>query len=385
MRQNGGVLLDLSEFMHTPLRTGIQRVCYELICHWEAAVPLILVRVTPDGRLTLLPDETRAAMMTFFQTEGSESEAARERLRVYGGDGGREVRADDYWRYQALLNPELFYAPWRVAFYEKLLEQMRERIFFIIYDFLPWFRPQLFYQGAPLDTMGYFRLVRDLQHLSFISAATQEDFLHRVARKPRATGPVLMLGSDGLGMARPNFKPHHRRFTVVSTLEPRKNHAAVLDAFETLWAEGVDAELTFVGRRGELDEPVERQLQRLEREEPRFKCLEQVDDSTLRRLILSSRATIFPSLAEGFGVPPLESLALGVPVIVSAGLPSIAMIDKPGQIRLPQPNAANIRQAVLDMLGDPFAERKYDEIQGLRLPTWADLSRQLGDWIESNS
>jgi glycosyltransferase involved in cell wall biosynthesis len=104
----------------------------------------------------------------------------------------------------------------------------------------------------------------------------------------------------------------------------------------------------------------------------------------VRHLIRGSRATIFASQAEGFGLPPLESLALGVPVIVSEGLPSIAMIEPPGQVRLAQPDAAGIRQAVLDMLDDTFARRKYEEIRGLNLPTWADLSRRLGQWIESS-
>ena len=86
---------------------------------------------------------------------------------------------------------------------------------------------------------------------------------------------------------------------------------------------------------------------------------------------------------EGYGIPPLESLALGVPVVVTDGLPSIAMLEPHGQIRLPQPTSAAIVQAVRDLLDDDFARRKYEEIRRLRLPTWAEMVGRLSAWIES--
>src|SRR5262249_57828256 len=110
--------------------------------------------------------------------------------------------------------------------------------------------------------------------------------------------------SDGLGVAAPEFTPHSRRFTVVGSLEPRKNHRAVLDAFEALWDEGTEVELTFVGRWVFLEEDVRRRIDRLQAEEPRFQWLREQDDAAVRRLIRGSRATLFASQAEGFGLPP---------------------------------------------------------------------------------
>jgi glycosyltransferase involved in cell wall biosynthesis len=379
------ILLDLTEFITRPNRTGIQRVCQEIVSHWEVDCPLVPVRVGPDGRMRLLPEDTFATMATYFRAAGPAGETALRRLRAYGEEPGRELSSDEVLTYRALLNPELFFAEARLGFYEQLVPRMRDRLFFIVYDFLPWLYPSLFAKCGLLCTMGYVRLVRSLEQLSFISAATQRDYLRRIVRRERPTGPVLMLGSDGLGVAEPRFTAGNRRFTVVGSLEPRKNHRAVLDAFEALWDEGVEVELTFVGRWVSLEEEMRQRIERLQEEEPRFQWLREQDDSAVRRLIRTSRATIFVSQAEGFGLPPLESLALGVPVIVSEGLPSIAMIEPSGQVRLPRPDAASIRQAVLEMLEDPFARRKYDEIPGLNLPSWADLGRRVGQWIDSNS
>src|SRR5262249_9082609 len=149
---------------------------------------------------------------------------------------------DEVGAYRGLLNPELFFDGARLDFYDRLLPRLRDRVFFFLHDFLPWLRPQLFAKGGLLYTMGYVRLVRRLEHVSFNSEATRRDYLERILRRDRPTGPVLMLGSDGLGVAEPEFTAHARSFTVIGSLEPRKNHRAVLDAFEALWAEGVEVE-----------------------------------------------------------------------------------------------------------------------------------------------
>lgn len=60
------------------------------------------------------------------------------------------------------------------------------------------------------------------------------------------------------------------------------------------------------------------------------------DDNTLREVLAGARALVFGSEQEGFGLPPLEALSAGIPVIVSERIPSIAMLPPDGQIRLMQ-------------------------------------------------
>ncbi len=379
---SAAILFDLTELTATPLRTGIQRVCFEILSRWRAPESLRLARVNGDGRMQLLPEGTAQAIQEFFRARPGQHEAARARLVHLGQEVGRVLDTEEILRHRAVLNPELFFALPRVAFYEELAVQMADRLFFIVYDFLPMLRPSFFAKGAILQTMPYLRLLRRLKHLAFISEATKQDFTKRIVRRDDWGGPVLALGGNGLGEAEPVFSPSKRRITVLGSLELRKNHAAVFDAFASLWEQGVDVTLSLIGRYVHLQDSVRQQLERLHREEPRFQWLTDQDDHAVREQIRGSRATLFPSLLEGFGIPPLESLALGVPVIVSEGIPSIAMIEPLGQIRLSPPDSPAIQRAVRDMLDDDFARQKHEEIRQLRLPTWSELVRRLPEWIE---
>ena len=61
---------------------------------------------------------------------------------------------------------------------------------------------------------------------------------------------------------------------------------------------------------------------------------------------------LFPSEGEGFGIPPMEALHAGIPVIVSAGLPALAGQPGLGQIRLEPVTSGTIAEAVRMLLDD---------------------------------
>ncbi|MHC4548573.1 MAG: glycosyltransferase family 4 protein [Planctomycetota bacterium] len=96
----------------------------------------------------------------------------------------------------------------------------------------------------------------------------------------------------------------------VGTLEPRKNHLRLIRAFGRLQT---DAELRIVGRRGWLCDDVEQAVART----PRVALLGQVPEPQLRSLLAGARALAYPSLLEGFGLPVLEAMAAGKPVLTS--------------------------------------------------------------------
>lgn len=106
-------------------------------------------------------------------------------------------------------------------------------------------------------------------------------------------------------------------FIMVGTIEPRKRHAAALEAFSKLWEAGVAANLLMVGRIGwEVDAFIEAAKQHPQYGKSMFLC-HQVGDHELRAAMARADATIMASKAEGFGLPIVESLAFGVPVLAS--------------------------------------------------------------------
>jgi glycosyltransferase involved in cell wall biosynthesis len=101
----------------------------------------------------------------------------------------------------------------------------------------------------------------------------------------------------------------------VGTLEPRKNYVFLVDVFEKLKA--FDGDLVIAGMRGWKDEPILARMRASGRSD-RIRYLEFVPDADLPGLYAGADLFICPSLYEGFGFPPLESMACGTPVLSSS-------------------------------------------------------------------
>lgn len=125
--------------------------------------------------------------------------------------------------------------------------------------------------------------------------------------------PVVFPNGGTGGLAEPYF-------VMLGTIEARKNHWMVLNVWRQLVAE-LRAErvpkLVLIGRRGWECEQVVDMLERCE--VLRGVVLEQgdCDDAMVGAWLRGARALLFPSFAEGFGIPLVEALAVGTPVIAS--------------------------------------------------------------------
>ena len=96
----------------------------------------------------------------------------------------------------------------------------------------------------------------------------------------------------------------------IGTVEPRKNYELLLK----VWREGRDLpRLIIIGGKGWADPATFAQLETT----PGVTLIPGLDDAAVAALLSGARALVFPSLAEGFGLPPLEAAARGVPVIVA--------------------------------------------------------------------
>lgn len=108
----------------------------------------------------------------------------------------------------------------------------------------------------------------------------------------------------------------------LSTLEPRKNIELLLKVFSDI-QDKVDYDLVLVGRKGwKMDEIVEKYDK-----DGRIHITGFVDDEHVSVIYKNAMCFVFPSLYEGFGLPPVEALALGTPVIASdaASIPEVLM------------------------------------------------------------
>ncbi|WP_432448581.1 glycosyltransferase family 4 protein [Aliiroseovarius marinus] len=105
-------------------------------------------------------------------------------------------------------------------------------------------------------------------------------------------------------------------FVTIGTIEPRKNHTLLLDIWEQISTDtpaDTCPQLVIIGQRGWKNEDL---FARLDARPANVIELSGLDDAEMVTCLARARALLFPSFAEGFGLPPLEAAALGVPVIV---------------------------------------------------------------------
>jgi glycosyltransferase involved in cell wall biosynthesis len=138
---------------------------------------------------------------------------------------------------------------------------------------------------------------------------------------------VTELGCDHIARALPpeGFGPSARPYILtVSRVDARKNHLRMLEAFELLVAEGLPHAWIVAGPRGYGAEIFERALA-ASPARARVEWRETVRDDELPKLYAQASAFVFASLNEGFGLPPLEAMVCGTPVVSSAvtSLPEI--------------------------------------------------------------
>jgi len=190
-----------------------------------------------------------------------------------------------------------------------------------------WFRPgrAAYYRLAVRRSVGLAsRVIAD-------SEATARDLME-LAGVSRDRIDVVPLGVDAAyrpadlaecDRVRARYALPARFFLYVGTIEPRKNLARLVDAWSRI-AESCDADLVLAGREGwrmaALREAMARSPRRNRIHLPGF-----VRHEDLPGMLGAAQIFVWPSLYEGFGLPPLEAMACGVPVITSntSSLPEV--------------------------------------------------------------
>ena len=106
-------------------------------------------------------------------------------------------------------------------------------------------------------------------------------------------------------------------YIAVGTIETRKNHQYLLDAFDLVWAKCPDASLYIIGKIGWLSEQVMDRIKKHPLFNKNLFIFHNVSDTELYHYYKHAKALIWPSLAEGFGLPIIEALHQGLPVLAS--------------------------------------------------------------------
>ncbi len=164
-------------------------------------------------------------------------------------------------------------------------------------------------------------------------------------------------------------------FVTVGTIEPRKNHALLLDVWETL--PDTAPKLVIAGTRGWNNEAVFARLDSAPMMGRTVFEFANLDDRTLAALVRNSRGLLFPSFAEGFGLPPIEAAALQVPIICS-NLPVYQEILGDLPVYLDSADVYIWRKTIKTMTEQA---RQNTRPRMVQIPSWRDhFNRVLTRW-----
>ncbi len=279
-----------------------------------------------------------------------------------------------------LFTPEVFGEAEREGF-GSWLENSPCRAAAVYYDAIPLKFPGVTWTKSVGRHPGYLKRLARFERVLAISEASRKELLGywEWARPAiRATVTVIPLGADAAGMPRVTEVPSASAtpaLLMVGIVEPRKNQSLMLDVCGQLWNSGLEFDLHLVGRvNPQFGAPIVQRAKALAKRHRGLKFHGPLDDTGVRRLQAASRAAVFPSLAEGNGLPVLEALWQGIPCVCSR-IPSLEENAAGGGCILVP---ANSTPAWADTLREVLTDDT--RLASLRL---AAVSRPLPTWAES--
>jgi alpha-1,2-rhamnosyltransferase len=414
------ILLECTNTRATDLSTGIQRVVRNVIR--EAAslegelqiecVPVVIkdgefFRARKSSRRTLLEQAHRLLLHLHQQCSHTcqrgrlatrlrkllypksivrrllDATAAMSGERIHFGESDILLMLDASWHLPA----------WPAI---RRAQQQGCPVGCVYYDLIPLQYPEFCVDG-PLVPLYRDWLDHAVDELDFFIAISQtvsrglEQYAHASGRSTEVRSErfeSFHLGADFSqsapdGPTRPELRQlfpedrAHSPYLCVGTIEPRKNHRHLLDAFELVWQHAPHVKLCIVGGVGwKCEEVVERVRQHPLHGKSLF-MFNDVSDTELRFCYERAKTLIFPSIVEGFGLPIVEALHFGLPALASdtpihreVGEEYCAYFD----LNDPRSLAAMILHSERE--GAPLAVKSAKDYP---FATWTDSCRELLD------
>lgn len=306
----GRLIVDLSVISQNDAGTGIQRVVRAIASH------LAQLRSTSDVEILFVECRKRR----HFQLECSRTgySSTDEMITYRAGDLflGLDFSLDALWQMR------------------RELARMRKEgvsFWYLVYDFLPLTQPHWFSAPTVLRFSNWLAIMAGTADGFFcisqpVARQLPEIMRLRAGIEHCPPGVVIPMGWDLSGSRPSTGVPEGFEELLdqlsggpvilqVGTIEPRKGHADSLAAMELLWQQGSQARLLFVGGPGWKMGDFIAQLGRHPEFGHRLFWANRISDEALDRLYSICAGMIFPSLGEGFGLPVVEALAHGKPVL----------------------------------------------------------------------
>lgn len=381
------IILDASPlgigFYHRQARTGISRVVEQLVAGLQRADDVTLLLAAP----THLTETMRYAEVAFgpqvpaFANPSTEQKwahiensllkplspvgkpskllrriAYEARLRL-----GKETSRfeTDYLPANALYHATFFPAP------DDIRKSRKMPLLQSIHDLIPIRHPEWFTSGEQTVKQVLATLPANAW-VTTVSQATKDDFCDHTGFDPARVVPILLAASPDLfysGADEAQIRTIRQKLGIdeqpyllsLATLEPRKNIAHLIRSFGRLVDGGelpADIRLVLVGTKGWKFDEIMAEASKNPALASRLHFTGFVEDEDLAPLYNGALAFVYPSLYEGFGLPPLEAMQCGLPVITS-DIPAITEVVGEAAIRVAPTDSDALCEAILKLVASP--------------------------------
>lgn len=277
------------------------------------------------------------------------------------------------------------------------------RTYFLVHDLLPVRMPEVFPDGAADDFADWLLSTAQLDGIIAVTRHVADDYSawmseqsgrlaeraqpfylgwsHHGADLGNSAPSAGLPGDAGRILAQLRSCPS---FLLVGTIEPRKGHLQVLQAFSELWQQGIEANLVIVGKEGwkGLPDAVRRNIPetlKALREHPergkRLVWLENASDEYLEKLYANCTGLIAASLGEGFGLPLIEAAQHGLPIL-ARDIPVFREVAGEHAYYFQSDDPGSLASAVKEWMA-LYQQNQHPRSDAMPWLTWADSAQRL--------
>jgi len=382
------ILVDVTNASLDPANPGVIRVVRRLCAELQQ---------NPDFELVFAAWDLQSEDYTFL------NETRRKFLEGYSGptdglsllsSGGRNltpaelIRAINVGRTRQsiLFTPEVLLDGGALA-RTKWAKRHGFKFAAILHDIIPIYRPEFSDPKINEVFPGYLEAILRADAVWSNSRTTQDAFNGYAASigrvMPPENGAVWLPGQFGEQPRRTgpaaNAGPEIR-VLCVSTLEPRKNHLRLLEAFGKLSARRPDLRLRLVliGNSYAGAPEIAEQVRAAAKLNASIEWLGTIDDARLAAEFENCTFTVYPSLVEGFGLPIVESLWMGRPCLAHNDGVMQELAVPGGCLTTDMTDPESIMRSLERLVTDEaLLERLREQARGRKITTWRDYADEI--------
>jgi glycosyltransferase involved in cell wall biosynthesis len=377
IRADRQLLVDITALSHTDLHTGIQRVARSVL--------KCLLESPPQG-FRVEPVYTAFGAQGYFYARQFTKKFLQIDIDILADDPVLMLSEDIFLGLDLCLSDVYEQRHW--------FEQAQQRgasVYVVAYDLLPVTHPYWFPASEQPIFEKWLETIKEFDGAISISHATSDALKNwmkgslRCREQPFRFG-VAHIGADIEGSVPTKGLPDDATqvlqkiknsvtFLMVGTVEPRKGHSQVLEAFEQLWHEGHQCQLVIVGKVGWNVEQLISQLTHHKEMGLKLFFLQGISDEFLSLIYEGVACLLATSEGEGFGLPLIEAAKYGLPILAR----DIAVFREVGQDSVAYFSAHHdwkLKLSIEKWLVS-YSQNTHQKSSEMAFSTWSECSKKI--------